>query len=145
MHALDSTGDAAVAFAIQERAVSENAESGPQGKGWQKERAFTMESRHHSQAVAFAQNQRDEIRELHVASAVQAEPGMKQQTFINRSGIRRLTPKECCRLQGFPDDYLDGLSLSDSAKYRLLGNAVTVNVAEWIGRRILEAAKEVSQ
>ena len=71
-------------------------------------------------------------------------------------GVRRLTPLECERLQGFPDGwtacirpedfealYLDGeyysqQELSDSARYRLLGNAVTVNVAEWLGRRIVE-------
>ncbi len=61
--------------------------------------------------------------------------GNNQAVF--KSGVRRLTPVECCRLQGFPDDWLDGLSLSDSANYRMLGNAVCVNVAEWIGRRII--------
>jgi DNA (cytosine-5)-methyltransferase 1 len=55
------------------------------------------------------------------------------------TAVRRLTPLECARLQGFPDDWLNGLELSDSAKYRMLGNAVCVPVAEWIGRRILEA------
>lgn len=55
--------------------------------------------------------------------------------------VRRLTPLECCRLQGFPDDWLDGLGLSDSAKYRMLGNAVAVPVAHWIGRQLLEAIK----
>lgn len=49
-------------------------------------------------------------------------------------GVRRLTPTECARLQGFPDDWLDGQS--DAAKYRMLGNAVAVPVAEWIGRRL---------
>lgn len=53
-------------------------------------------------------------------------------------GVRRLTPRDCERLQSFPDGWTDGQS--DSARYRQLGNAVTVNVAEWIGRRILEAA-----
>ena len=51
------------------------------------------------------------------------------------TGVRRLTPTECERLQGFPDGWTEGLS--DSARYRCLGNAVTVNVAEWIGRRIV--------
>lgn len=51
-------------------------------------------------------------------------------------GIRRLMPIECERLQGFPDRWTEGLS--DTARYRLLGNAVTVNVAEWIGKRIVE-------
>lgn len=51
--------------------------------------------------------------------------------------VRRLMPVECCRLQGFPDDWLDlEPPLSDSAKYRMLGNAIAVPVAEWIGRRI---------
>ena len=54
-----------------------------------------------------------------------------------KQGVRRLTPTERCRLQGFPDDWLDGLGLSDSAKYRMLGNSVTVSVLEWIGTRLL--------
>jgi site-specific DNA-cytosine methylase len=53
--------------------------------------------------------------------------------------VRRLTPLEAGRLMSVPDDYLDlDPPLSDSAKYRLLGNGVVVNVAEWIGRRIVE-------
>lgn len=55
--------------------------------------------------------------------------------------VRRLTPRECERLQGFPDDWTahgaDGKKISDSARYRMLGNAVTVPVAEWIGRRLM--------
>jgi DNA (cytosine-5)-methyltransferase 1 len=51
-------------------------------------------------------------------------------------GVRRLTPTECERLQGFPDGWTDGQS--DSQRYKQLGNAVTVNVAEWIGKVILE-------
>ena len=51
------------------------------------------------------------------------------------SGVRRLTVVECERLQGFPDGWTEGLS--DSARYRCLGNAVTVNVAEWIGKRLV--------
>lgn len=57
-------------------------------------------------------------------------------SILQQTAVRRLTPLECCRLQAFPDDWLDGLGLSDSAKYRMLGNAVCVNVAEWIGKRI---------
>lgn len=55
-------------------------------------------------------------------------------------GVRRLTPVECERLQGFPDGWTDGQS--DSARYRQLGNAVTVPVAEWIGHRLMEAAAD---
>jgi DNA (cytosine-5)-methyltransferase 1 len=50
--------------------------------------------------------------------------------------VRRLTPTECERLQGFPSDWTAGFS--DSVRYRMLGNAVTVNVAEWIARRLVK-------
>ena len=49
-------------------------------------------------------------------------------------GVRRLLPVECERLQGFPDGWTEGLS--DSGRYRTLGNAVSVPVVEWIARRI---------
>jgi DNA (cytosine-5)-methyltransferase 1 len=53
--------------------------------------------------------------------------------------VRRLTPIECLRLMGMPDDWLDlDPPLSDSAKYRLVGNGCVRPVVEWIGRRILE-------
>ena len=55
------------------------------------------------------------------------------------TGVRRLTPTECERLQGFPDGWTVGFS--DSARYRMLGNAVSVPVAEWIGRRIVKTLK----
>ena len=51
-------------------------------------------------------------------------------------GVRRLTPVECERLQGFPDNWTDGQA--DSSRYRQMGNAITVNVAEWIGHRLME-------
>lgn len=38
--------------------------------------------------------------------------------------VRRLTPLECCRLQGFPDDWTDGVDGSDSAKYKMWGNGM---------------------
>ena len=54
---------------------------------------------------------------------------------INGS-IRRLTPTECARLQGFPDKWTatghDGNLISDTQRYKCLGNAVTVNVVEAI-------------
>lgn len=48
--------------------------------------------------------------------------------------IRRLTPIECERLQGFPDNWTEGFS--DTQRYKMMGNAVTVNVIKEIGRQI---------
>jgi len=51
-------------------------------------------------------------------------------------GVRRLTPAECERLQGFPDNWTAGQS--DTKRYKQLGNAVCVPVIEWLGRRIMQ-------
>jgi DNA (cytosine-5)-methyltransferase 1 len=88
-------------------------------------------------AIAFAQNQRDEVRMMNVAGALAAEPGMKQQTYAQTSmGVRRLTPRECERLQGFPDDYTNIPGAKDGPRYKSLGNSMAVNVMRWIGTRI---------
>ena len=54
--------------------------------------------------------------------------------FSNTMRVRRLTPTECERLQGFPDGWTD--EQSDTQRYKQMGNAVTVNVIEWIGSRL---------
>lgn len=57
----------------------------------------------------------------------------------NLNGVRRLTPTECERLQGFPDGWTAVNGASDSTRYKQLGNAIAVPVAEWIGKRIMQA------
>lgn len=55
-------------------------------------------------------------------------------------GVRRLTPRECAKLQGFADDHLDityrGKPAADGPKYRALGNSMAVPCMRWLGRRI---------
>lgn len=53
---------------------------------------------------------------------------------VNREGVRKMTPREWARLQGFPDDFK--LELADTHLYKQLGNSVTVNVIEAIAREI---------
>ncbi|MDO8489527.1 MAG: DNA (cytosine-5-)-methyltransferase [Candidatus Omnitrophota bacterium] len=59
---------------------------------------------------------------------------------INHTGIRRLTPIECERLQGFPDNWTQGAS--DTQRYKMMGNAVTVNVIEAIVRKWFGLGKD---
>lgn len=106
-------GGGQVAIAIQERAVSENPENGPQGAGFRDDgAAYTLESRHHVQAVALAM------------------------------AVRRLTPRECERLQGFEDDYTlvtyNKKPAKDGPRYKALGNSMAVNCMRWLGRRIAQ-------
>jgi len=60
---------------------------------------------------------------------------------ISNLRVRRITPTECERLMGFPDNWTavggDGKQISDTARYRLCGNAVVVSVSEWLGKRIV--------
>jgi len=57
-------------------------------------------------------------------------------SVATESVVRRLTPVECERLQGFPDNWTEGQS--DSARYKQMGNAVAVPVVEWIMERLVE-------
>ena len=57
--------------------------------------------------------------------------------------IRRLTPLECERLQGFPDGWTDIPSASDSARYKALGNSVAIPCVEFIMGRIATALRAV--
>ena len=91
--------------------------------------------------VAFAQNTRDEVREMEVVGALAAQPGMKQTSYIREDmAVRRLNPVECERLQGFPDDYTfvpyRGKPAADGNRYKALGNSMAVNCLRWIGERI---------
>lgn len=77
-----------------------------------------------------------------VAQALQTDGFLRQGSSFGTDkpqssrNIRRLTPTECERLQGFPDGWTQGVS--DTQRYKTLGNAVTVNVIQFLGERILE-------
>lgn len=129
-------------IAIQERAVSENPNAGPQGKGYQEGVGYTLEARHNVQAVAFdsAQITSSENR----STVTDISPTMANGSRLHAISdwrVRRLTPTECERLQGFPDGYTDVPARDknhtpDGPRYRALGNSMAVNCMRWIGRRI---------
>lgn len=60
--------------------------------------------------------------------------------------VRRITPIEAERLQGFTDNYTNieynGKPAPDSLRYKTLGNSFSVNVVRWIAQRILDVEKE---
>jgi DNA (cytosine-5)-methyltransferase 1 len=66
-----------------------------------------------------------------------------ENVLVNRMAVRRLTPTECERLQGFPDGYTDiqpnGKATPDGPRYKALGNSMAVPVMKWIGNRINNA------
>jgi DNA (cytosine-5)-methyltransferase 1 len=58
--------------------------------------------------------------------------------------VRRLTPVECERLQGFPDNYTNIPNAADGPRYKALGNSMAVPVMRWIGKRIDELSAGVN-
>ena len=98
-------------------------------------------------AVAFTERGRKEGRtfehqdELAYALTNPASGGRTHsRQLYDGAGVRRLTPLECERLQGFPDDWTNIAGASDSARYRALGNAIAVPVVEWIAHRLRRAS-----
>lgn len=98
--------------------------------------------------VCFQQNQREQVRLTgnggQVASALAANAGMKNTNYTHKKTVvRRLTPRECERLQGFRDDYTripwrnkPAEACPDGPRYKALGNSIAVPVLEWIARRM---------
>lgn len=86
----------------------------------------------------------------HVAPTLPAaDGGNRAPTLLNGMAVRRLTPVECERLQGFPDNYTlipwkgaDASACPDGHRYKALGNSMAVQVMRWIGARIDGATKQ---
>jgi DNA (cytosine-5)-methyltransferase 1 len=83
------------------------------------------------------------VREYDTAGTVRSDaPGTQPGGSLirDRYAVRRLTPRECERLQGFEDDYTlipyRGKPAADGPRYRAIGNSMAVPVMRWIGRRI---------
>ena len=90
--------------------------------------------------VSFAENQRGEIREGDTVGALSlggGKPGQGYQAVRHETIVRRLTPIECERLQGYADGWTEGQAAS--ARYRQLGNSVAVPCVEWLARRLVAA------
>jgi len=91
-----------------------------------------------TQAVAFNAYQRTEGQ---ATWPLGASDGRKVEVGVRQNmAVRRLTPRECERLQGFPDDYTlveyRKKPAADGPRYRALGNSMAVPVMRWIGERI---------
>ena len=136
-------------YAIQAVSPALNPNSGPDGVGVQKDHAYTWEARAEVQVVSFqpriGRNGRG-YSEGAVPTLTGADAGATSDMrpcVATTSAVRRLTPVECERLQGFPDGFTaipwrkkDADDCPDGPRYKALGNSMAVPVMRWIGERI---------
>ena len=128
-------------------AIDRQPRNGGNGIGIQNDVAYTLTSadRH----AIFRRQRVDKFREGDTASTQSARQGKDATDLICQPSrdtlavflIRRLTPLECERLQGFPDGWTDLPGASDSARYKALGNSVPVPCVEYIMAGIARAAE----
>ena len=88
--------------------------------------------------AVYARQRVDEFKNDNIASMQSARQAKDATDLVVESDrqyaqlIRRLTPLECERLQGFPDDWTNIPGASDSARYRALGNSVAIPCVEFV-------------
>lgn len=141
-------GTPIVPISIQAGAVRENPDSGPDGVGVRQDGAsYTIEARPEVQAVAF-QSSQSGVRLDDVHATLDSNNGSRRHNGVVEGwAVRRLTPRECERLQGFPDDYtripvlkrgkkVGPVWAADGPRYKALGNSMAVNVMRALGTRI---------
>jgi DNA (cytosine-5)-methyltransferase 1 len=138
----------AVAYPIDTQNMTENHSSGGKGFGQEDDPSFTLTKGHSHAVASIRENQRSEVTEHEISDALLSgggKPGSGYAAIREGMAVRRLTPTECERLQGFPDGYTDIPGASDSGRYKALGNSMAVPVMNWIGMRINNAKAALSR
>ena len=141
-------------YCIVGNVIDRQPENGGNGCGYQQDLAYTHTAldRH----AVYARQRVDEFKNDNIASTQSARQAKDATDLVVESDrqyaqlIRRLTPWECELLQGFPLDWTDIPSASDSARYRALGNSIPVPCVEFIMKSLqavaaMEADDERSQ
>ena len=111
--------------------------------------AFDNGGESRATVLAVSENQRGEVvltDHMHALATGGGKPSTGYPAVLEPAQVRRLTPLECERLMGWPDDHTrwraDGSEQSDSARYRQCGNGVASPVAAWVGKHLLAATVE---
>ena len=145
--------EAPAVYCISGNIIDREPENGGNGLGLSENVAFTLTTS--DRAAVFSRQRVDVFMENEVACTESARqhkdatdlviqpPADEEETCIQRGTnlIRRLTPLECERLQGFPDGWTNIPGASDSARYKALGNSVAIPCVEYVMRGIAIALR----
>ena len=129
---------------IAGNAIDRQPQNGGNGFGWQRDISYTLTAAdRHS---VYARQRVDQFKDDEIASTESARQHKDATDLVcqptsvwdadYRNLIRRLTPLECERLQGYPDGWTDVPGASDSARYKALGNSVAIPCVEYLMQRV---------
>lgn len=131
-------------FCITGNAIDQKPENGGNGIGDQEDISYTLTATdYHS---VFSRQRVDVFKDGKVVSTQSARQHKDATDLVLQEAggpklIRRLTPLECERLQGFPDSWTEVCCASDSARYKALGNSVAIPCVEFVLQAILAAVE----
>jgi DNA (cytosine-5)-methyltransferase 1 len=142
------TGGGNVPIALAENTIGRKPENGGNGNGFTENGPMYTLNATGVHGVAYGFEPGIAKREGSPARFVEnktptlrANMGDNQTAMAHNMAVRRLTPIECERLQGFPDDYTNIKDkCPDGPRYKAMGNSMAVPVMRWIGKRIAEVA-----
>ena len=136
---------AVIAYSMHGAMVGRKDTAGPNGSGFLAENdpSYTLtasEQSRHGVAVIFNPASFADYKESDVIGTLRAGMPRGSEPLITETNaiVRRLTPLECERLQGFPDEWTSGQA--DQHRYKQMGNAVAVPVVEFIVKRLVQVA-----
>ena len=130
---------------ITGNAIDRQPQNGGNGIGYQQDIAYTLTATDHH--AVYSRQRVDDFRENAVASTQSARQCKDavdlicQKEDVHAHLIRRLTPLECERLQGFPDGWTDIPGASDSARYKALGNSVAIPCVDFVMHCLVQAVQ----
>ena len=128
---------------ITGNAIDRQPQNGGNGIGYQQDIAYTLTATDHH--AVYSRQRVDDFRENDVVSTQSARQCKDavdlvcQKADVHAHLIRRLTPLECERLQGFPDGWTDIPGASDSARYKALGNSVAIPCVDFVMHCLVQA------
>lgn len=132
-----------VAYPMHGAMIGRKDTAGPNGSGFlgENDPSYTLtasEQARHGVAIVFEPKSAfdENWAESTVKNTLRANASKSSHAIVNESIVRRLTPIECERLQGFPDNWTDGQA--DQHRYKQMGNAVAVPVVEFIVKRLVQ-------